>query len=58
MLDKWSLCFEPELWPSRDTGTDIENKHMDTKGEGRWDGLGDWEGHTDTIDTMYKLANY
>ena len=24
---------------------DIENKHMDTKGGRRWDGLGDWNSY-------------
>lgn len=31
---------------------------MDTKGKGRWDGLGDWDGHTHTIGAVYKIANY
>ena len=38
--------------------TDVENKHMDTKGGGGgWDELGDWDWHIYTIDTMYKIDN-
>ena len=38
--------------------TDIENKHMETKGmEGGWDELGNWDWCIYTIDTMYKIDN-
>ena len=42
---------------SRNRETDVENKHMDTKGE-RGDGM-NWEIGIDiyTIDTMYKIDN-
>ena len=38
----------------RNTDTDVENKHMDTKGEkAGWDELGDWDWHIYT--NMYKI---
>ena len=40
---------------SRNKDTEVENKHMDTKPTGKWDELGDWDGHTYT--TMYKANN-
>ena len=35
--------------------TDVENKRMDTKGEGGWDQLGDGDWHIYTTDTVYKI---
>ena len=35
----WNL----ENLQSRNRDTDIENKHMDTKGAKGWDELGDWD---------------
>ena len=36
---------------TRNRDTDVENKHMDTKGgSGDWDKLGDWDWHIYTID--------
>ena len=41
---------------SRNRDTDIENKHMGTRGErGEWDELGDW--YIYTIDTIYEIDN-
>ena len=48
-LYKWSYLR------SGNTDTDVENKCMDTKGEGEWDELGDWDWHIYT--TMYKIDN-
>ena len=36
----------------RNRDRDVKNKHMDTKEEGEWDGLGDWDQHVYT--TIYK----
>lgn len=58
LLDRWSLCFEPELWPSQDTSTDVENKHVGAKGEGAVGWVGRSAGRIHTIDAMYKTANY
>jgi len=46
------------LFRSRNIDTEVENKHMDTKGErSGWEVLGDWDGHMYTIDTMYERDN-
>ena len=51
-LEKW---YRWSYLQSRNRGTDVENKCMDTKGERRgWEELGDWDGHIYIIDTMYK----
>ena len=40
----------------RNRDTDVENKHMDTKGgKGGWGQLGDWDLHIYT--NMYKIDN-
>ena len=53
-LKKWCRW---SYFQSRNRDTDIENKHMDTKGERGWDELGDGDWHTYPIDTMYKIDN-
>ena len=43
---------------SRNRDTGLENKRVDTKGEGGgWDELGGWDWRTCTIDTMDKIGN-
>jgi len=51
-LEKW---YRWTYLKSRNRDTDVENKHMDIKGEGRVDELGirDWHKHT----AMYKIDN-
>ena len=52
-LEKW---YKWTGFQGRSKDTDVENKHMDTKGGiGAWDELGDWDRHIYT--TMYKTDN-
>ena len=53
-LEKW---YRWTSLQGRNRDTDVENKHMDTKGErgGWWDELGDWDWHIYT--NMYKIDN-
>ena len=52
-LEKW---YRWSYLQSRTRDTDVENKHMDTKGwKGEWDELSDWGWHIYTA--MYKLGN-
>ena len=56
----WDLekCYRWSYLQSRNRDTDIENKSMDTKGEGgSGEELGDWDWHIYTTDTMYKIHN-
>ena len=41
----WNLknWYRQYYLQSRNNDTDVENKHMDIKGEGGWDELGDWD---------------
>ena len=50
-LEKW---YRWSYLQSRNRDTDVENKHMDTKGErAGWNELGDGDWHIYTINTMY-----
>ena len=54
-LEKW---YRWTGLQGRNRDTDLENKHMDTKGGKlgqQWDELGDWDWHVYT--NMYKIDN-
>ena len=42
---------------STNRGTGVEDRCMDTKGEGRWDKMGNWDWHIYTTDNMFKVDN-
>ena len=52
-LEKW---YRWTGLQGRNRDTDVENKHMDTKGgRGGWDELGDWDWHV--CAKTYKIDN-
>ena len=52
-IEKW---YRWSYLQNRNGDTDVENKHMDTKGgRGGWHELGDWDWHIYTA--MYKIGN-
>ena len=55
----WKNWYRWSYLQSINRDTEVENKHVDTKGDkgGAWDELGDWDWHIYTTDTMYKIDN-